>query len=106
MTHEEFTRIICPPHDQRMMIAGASGTGKTTLAREILRNYPRVLVIDPKCTYGGKRGEPGFTLVRFPAGLRSLNRGHTHIQYPPSEDHQLVSSYSEVYEWAYKMRQS
>lgn len=106
MTYEEFREILCPPADQRMMIAGASGTGKTTLAREILRNYPRVLVIDPKCTYGGRKGEPGYTLVRTPRQLRFLNKGHTHIQYRPSEDHQLVSSYSEVYEWAYRMGQS
>ena len=105
MTQEEFREIICPPHDQRMMIVGASGTGKTTLAREILRNYGRVLVIDPKCTYGDKKGEPGFTLVRSPRQLRSLNQGHTHIQFRPGEDHQTLVAYNEVYEWAYRQGQ-
>lgn len=105
MTYEEFQEIVCPPHDQRMMIVGASGTGKTTLAREILRPYDAVLVIDPKCTYGGKDGEEGYTLVRTPRQLRSLNKGHTHIQYRPSEDHQSIPSYNEVYEWAFRQGQ-
>lgn len=106
MTSEEFREVLCPPPDQRMMIVGASGTGKTTLAREILRQYPRVLVVDPKCTYGGKEGEPGYTFVRTPMQLRMLNKGHTHIQFRPGEHHQTLSAYNAVYEWAYRMGQN
>lgn len=104
MTHEEFLENVCPPHDQRMMVVGASGTGKTTLCRAITsaQMYDHVLVIDPKCTYGGAKGEEGYTLVRSPRALRGLNKGHTHIQFRPGEDHQNVPSYNEVYEWAYR----
>ena len=81
---------------------GASGTGKTTLARRLLAAYDCVLVVDPKCTYGGAGGEDGYTLVRTPRQLRLLNSGHKLIQYRPNEANQDLTSYDEVYKWAYK----
>ncbi len=91
-----------PSETQRGMIVGATGTGKTTLARHLLYGYPTVIIIDSKCTYGGKEGEPGFLMVRNPGQLRGVRGSETHIQYRPDERHQNVDDYDEVYKWCYR----
>lgn len=91
-----------PKSDQRAMIVGATGTGKTTLARCLLSAYPSVIVIDSKCTYGGKEGEPGYHMVSTPRALRGLRRSVDFIQYRPDETHQSVSDYDQVYKWCYR----
>jgi len=91
-----------PKPDQRVTLVGATGTGKTTLAREILRPFKPLIVIDSKCTYGGKDGEPGFELVSNPRHLHRLRSSVDHIQYRPDERHQAVSDYDEVYKWCYR----
>lgn len=93
---------IRPRRDQRLILVGATGTGKTTLGRELLRPFPRVLVIDSKCTYGGRDGEPGYEMVSSPGALRRLRSSVDLIQYRPDENHQGVSDYDEVYRWAYR----
>lgn len=91
-----------PKPEERMMITGATGTGKTTLARALLRGYGRVLVIDPKCTYGGREGEPDYWLVRSPSQLKRLSSKARLIQYRPSIEFQNIAGYDEVYQWAFR----
>ena len=91
-----------PKPDQRMILVGATGTGKTTLARHLLRPFPTVIVIDSKCTYGGSEGEPGYTMVHSPKSLRGLRSSIDFIQYRPDENHQTVADYDEVYKWCYR----
>lgn len=91
-----------PKSNQRALITGATGTGKTTLARYLLADYPRIIVIDSKCTYGGKVGEPGYRLVHTPRELKGLRSSVDLIQYRPDETHQSVSDYDEVYKWCYR----
>ena len=91
-----------PKSNQRALITGATGTGKTTLGRYLLAPYPRILIIDSKCTYGGREGEPGYEMVSTPRNLRNLRRSVDYIQYRPDELHQSVSDYDEVYKWAYR----
>lgn len=91
-----------PKLDQRMILVGATGTGKTTLARHLLRPLKTVCIIDGKCTYGGKEGEPGYTMVRSPAQLKRLRASVELIQYRPDEHHQSVSDYDEVFKWLYR----
>lgn len=88
-----------PKATERMLVVGATGTGKTTLCRELLRAYPRVLVIDPKCTY-----DPEDTRYRMVRNLLSLrvNGRRSHLHYRPSPDSQTVSHYDAVYRWAYQ----
>jgi ABC-type dipeptide/oligopeptide/nickel transport system ATPase component len=96
---------LMPRPTERMMIVGASGSGKTTLARALLQHSkaPRILVIDPKCTYGGPEGEGGYEMVRSPRDLRKLSSRATHIQYRPDVKYQNTAGYDEVYEWMYRL---
>lgn len=91
-----------PSYNERAMIVGATGTGKTTLARQLLRPYSHILVIDSKCTYGGKKGEPGYKMVSSPGGLKWIGGRTKLIQYRPNEDSQGVDDYNAVYKWAYR----
>lgn len=94
-------RDLAPAIDERMLIVGRTGSGKTTLARAILHagNYPAILVIDSKCTYGGREGVPGYTLVRSPRALRATRARY--VQYRPGPAYQSVDAYEEVYGYAY-----
>lgn len=94
-----------PKPDQRLLIVGATGTGKTTLAKQILLPYKPLIVIDSKCTYGGKGGTPGYEMVTSPAGLKRIRASVTHIQYRPDERHQNASDYDEVYKWCYRRQE-
>lgn len=91
-----------PKPTQRAIVVGATGTGKTTLARRLLQPFSPVIVIDSKCTYGGHEGEPGYEMVRTPKQLRGLRASVDHIQYRPDENHQSVADYDEVYKWCYR----
>lgn len=91
-----------PRGEQRATVVGATGTGKTTLSRQLLYGYPAVIVIDSKCTYGGKEGEPGYKMVRNPSQLRGIGARDRYIQYRPDERHQTVDDYDEVYKWCYR----
>lgn len=87
-----------PGPQDRMLIVGQTGTGKTTLAREILRPYLRVLIIDPKCTYDPK--DKRYKMVRGYSQLR-YNGHHSHLHYRPLPSRQSVADYDAVYRWAY-----
>ena len=97
-------KALAPKPTERMMIVGRTGSGKTTLARFLLATtpYPRILVIDSKCTYGGKSGEPEYEIVRTPRELQRIPKRYDRIQYRPHPVHQHVSDYEAVYEWAYR----
>jgi hypothetical protein len=91
-----------PKPDQRALIVGATGTGKTTLARQLLIPFKPLIVIDSKCTYGGKGGEEGYELVSTPGALKRLRKSVEYIQYRPDERHQNPADYDEVYKWIYR----
>lgn len=95
-------KTLRPKADERLIIVGATGTGKTTLARQILLPTKILIVIDSKCTYGGKGGEPGFEMVSRPSQLKGLRSSVRRIQYRPDENHQTVDDYNEVYKWCYR----
>lgn len=57
-------------HNERVFIAGKTGSGKTYLARRLLRPYRRLVVIDTKGTLGGWGLEPWDRDAR-----RKLRRG-------------------------------
>src|SRR5437016_4132456 len=91
-----------PLPNERAMLVGATGTGKTTLGRQLLAGYQDILVVDSKCTYGGKGGEPGYRMVSTPGGLKWCGKGKRLIQYRPDEESQGVDDYNAVYRWAYR----
>jgi energy-coupling factor transporter ATP-binding protein EcfA2 len=96
---------LLPKSTERMLIVGATGTGKTTLAKELLRSIARqnpkqaILIIDPKCTYD--TGGQGYTMIRSPASLNWWNGRKLRLHYRPSPLNQTVSDYDEIYKWAY-----
>jgi DNA helicase HerA-like ATPase len=92
-----------PRPDQRMVLLGGSGTGKTTLAKALLGAYRGfVLAIDPKGTLGGPKGLEGYVIVRSPSGLRRIRRGYDRVIYRPGPVYSDLRSYDEVYRWAYE----
>lgn len=91
-----------PAANERAILVGATGTGKTTLGRQLLQAYDTILVIDSKCTFGGKRGEPGYRMVSNPTGLRWCGKRTKLIQYRPDEESNSVADYDAVYKWAYR----
>ena len=93
---------IRPKPDQRLILVGATGTGKTTLARELLKPFKKIIVIDSKCTYGGKKGEEGYVMVNSPSALRNLRGSVDLIQYRPGERYQNPADYDDVYKWCYR----
>lgn len=96
-------RDILPRPDQRMAIVGASGSGKTVLERACINDLkPRLaLVIDPKCTWGGKDGPPGWRIIRDPGVLNRLKRDVKRILYRPGPELHHTDAWDTVYRWAY-----
>lgn len=96
---------LIPKPQERMMVVGATGTGKTTFSREILKvigsSNPKqcILVIDPKCTYDTQ--DKSYKMVRSPSEINWWNGRKRRLHYRPSPLHQSVSDYDEVYRWAY-----
>lgn len=96
---------LIPKPQERMLVVGATGTGKTTLSKCLLtaigRANPKqaILVIDPKCTYDPEDRE--YKMVRSPSALNWWIRRHRRIHYRPHPMAQTVSDYDEVYRWAY-----
>ena len=97
---------LLPRKTERMLIVGTTGCGKTTLAKHLLEasRYPRILVIDPKCMYGGPKGQEGYKLIRRPSDLKRMRSSDTHIQFRPDEKHSSIWDYDECYWWAYRSR--
>ncbi len=91
-----------PRRDQRMMIVGATGSGKTTLAARLLPSSGALLVIDSKCTFGGVGGREDLWRVSTPSQLRRLPKKATRIQYRPDVAFQNIDAYDEVFEWAFR----
>ena len=93
---------MAPRADRRMVIAGATGSGKSTLAEYLLSvgRYRRVLVIDPKCEFGGPKGLKGYRQIKTPDELRRCGK-EPFIQLRPSWDRQEPSDWHEAYLWAY-----
>ena len=97
---------IRPKPTERMLLVGATGTGKTTLARKLLQSYDgdehqAVIVIDPKCTYDPQ--DKRYKLVQSPAALIWHGKSE-YIHYRPGPEYQNVGDYDRVYKWIYKIK--
>jgi energy-coupling factor transporter ATP-binding protein EcfA2 len=99
---------ICPKMTERMLLVGATGTGKTTLARKLIQSiiadnkkHP-VIIIDPKCTYDPE--DDRFKLIHSPLSLKWSGRNQF-IHYRPSPECQDVKSYDAVYKWIFARKE-
>jgi energy-coupling factor transporter ATP-binding protein EcfA2 len=99
---------IRPKSTERMLLVGATGTGKTTLARKLIQSHIAdnkkhpVIIIDPKCTYDPE--DDRFKLVTSPFALRWQGR-QQFIHYRPAPDYQDVKSYDSVYKWIFARKE-
>jgi DNA helicase HerA-like ATPase len=100
-------RELAPTPSERGIIIGTTGSGKTTLATQLLRLYSRTVAIDPKQTLGAggeRRGAhlPGYELAATPRDLERLARRKEHIQYRPDLKHQNPDDWERIYDWIYR----
>lgn len=83
---------------ERVLIVGKTGCGKTTLAKALLRNWPHVVVIDPK----GEFRLPNDRAVDNPHDLTHLpTRNPAPIIYQPKPQFWDMQVYDAVYRWIY-----
>jgi energy-coupling factor transporter ATP-binding protein EcfA2 len=100
-------RDLAPRQDERMMVVGSTGSGKTTLATHLIGLYRNVIAIDPKQTLGsgGNRlgkGLAGYAIATTPEELGVVGRRHSLIQYRPDMRHQNPDDWERVYDWIYR----
>ena len=99
-------RELAPKQNERMLIVGTTGSGKSELEKHLLRLYSRTIVIDPKLTLGsGERGGghlPGYELAQTPRDLERLARRHEHVQYRPDMKYQNPEQWERVFDWVYR----
>lgn len=102
-------RQLAPKSNQRMLIVGTTGSGKSVLEQHLLRLYSRTVVVDPKQTLGsGERGGghlSGYALAKTPMQLATLARRHKHVQYRPDVKYQNLGDYERVFDWVYRRGQ-
>lgn len=91
-------RNLIPKQDQRAIIIGTTGCGKTTLARYLLSWLPYVVVYDTK---GCIRWDNFYTVRSFQE-LQSVQTEYTHLHYIPtleeSRDTQAIDAF---FQWVY-----
>lgn len=99
-------RDLAPLPNQRMLIVGTTGSGKSVLERHLLRLYSRSIVVDPKGTLGGgERGGghlPGYELAKSPRELERLSRRHEHVQYRPEIRWQNQADWERIFSYIYR----
>jgi hypothetical protein len=97
---------ISPRIMERGILVGATGCGKTTLAKRLISPYRHVVALDPKITLGASEENPaghlrGFHLVRSPEEMQSKARHYTRLQYRPDEEYQNIGDWERVYRWLF-----
>jgi hypothetical protein len=100
-----------PPGNSRVAFVGPTRCGKTYLARSWLRNYPHVIIIDPKRQWDWKSKEERYKLkasdwgtfdkqLKLTADKKSKEYGYPVVWRPPV-DELLPEDLDRVYELAY-----
>ena len=88
---------------QRVFIVGGSGTGKTTLAKTILREIPQYyVVIDSKHEIDGKElGSRKFEYIDTVGDLGKTSPRRS-IIYRPDTDEESLDNYEVILDWVYR----
>lgn len=78
-TSPAWLREILPQFNERAILVGRTGSGKTTLAEQICRHFPYVVVYDAK----RRIAWDGFARYETFAALTAAPDFHTHMIYSP-----------------------
>lgn len=84
--------------NERVFIAGKTGSGKTQLAKLLLSNYDDVIILDPKCSMS----IPGFRIITESKNLSKVKRGENIIFQPPHDWE--TDEYEAFFKWVYTRR--
>ncbi len=98
-------RSITPKKTERMIVVGATGTGKSTLVRQLLPAYKSVLAIDPIGYLGATDGKghlDGYKLAQTPDEVARLGKRHKLIQYRPRPEFHYWEPYDQVFHWVFE----
>lgn len=89
--------------DQRVLICGATGSGKTYLARKLLQGVRWVIIVDPKHTFSWKLGAEYDDVYESFAELRAEWTGPAPAIYRPTMD-ELDDFLGAFWRWAWDMK--
>ncbi len=62
-------RIQAPTYQARVLFLGANGSGKTEVAAQMIRGYPRVVILDVKYDFPIPWPKGEYTILKKPPGL-------------------------------------
>lgn len=84
---------------QRALLTGRTGTGKSTLARHMLRNMTQlVIIVDPK----GDFDYPNSIIIRDPRDLSAFRRSREkNLVYRPDPEFWDMQNWDNFFKWAY-----
>ena len=90
--------------DQRGIVIGRTGSGKTTLATQLISQFRPLLIIDPKGDFSAFEDERIYRESR-PEGVRhSIVRRRNIVQYSPHPENTELEDYNQVFREAFWSR--
>ncbi len=97
---------LAPSPNERGLIVGTTGSGKSVLAKNLLSVYRYVLAVDTKQTLGsgdrGGGGMSGYALATSPGDLERMGKRYERLQYRPEFKFQNPDDLERIYSWVFR----